>query len=75
LQAIISNPDVFTEEVVRDLLNGEDSFYVFGYIKYYDKYTIFGPSEIGYCFSYVPPRLRYDQSFDTCAHPKYTYNR
>jgi hypothetical protein len=77
LQGKISNPNVFTEEVVRKLLNGEESFCAYGHIRYYDVYSfLLGPSETGYCFCYVPPRQRYeDDSFEACKNPKYTYTR
>ena len=66
---------IFTEQVINDLLRGEDSFYIFGDIKYYDGYNIFEPSEIGYCFSYLPPNQREVDTFAVCKDPKYTYAR
>jgi hypothetical protein len=67
--------NVFRAQVVSELLAGEDSFHVFGLIKYDNGYTIIGSSEVGFCFSYTPPKERFVDTFQTCDKPKYIYTR
>jgi hypothetical protein len=68
------NPgNTLTQQIVSDLLNGGDPFYVFGRIKYNSGYDPIGFTEVGYCFQYVPPGKRADDTFEVCKKPKYTY--
>jgi hypothetical protein len=70
-----NDANVFRAQVVSDLLTGEDAFYVFGEIKYSNGYTMIGPSEVGFCFSYTPPKERFVDTFEICENPKYIYTR
>jgi hypothetical protein len=67
--------NTYTPEDVNNFKSGKISFCVFGFIKYYDGYNLFNPSQIGYCFKYVPPSERYLNIFEGCGIQQYVYAR
>jgi hypothetical protein len=64
-------------ERVGGILSGQLPFDVYGAISYYNGFSVFGPSVVGYCFHYIPQKMRLpaDGPFRICENPNYTYSR
>lgn len=68
---------LLTQTEIAQIMSGQVPFYVYGFARYSDDFTIFGPREIGFCVVYnsndpihsAGPRL------DQCDNPAYVYNR
>lgn len=70
-------PLLTDSERALGISSGKYPMDVLGYVKYNTGYSVFGPSEVGYCFHYVPPaeRLPGQPQFRICDNPNYTYSR
>jgi hypothetical protein len=79
-QLMIANPEIFTPETINSLIKGDISLHVFGFVKYDNGYNLlglFGSSEVGYCFTYLPPSEQdaAEATFVACENPKFNYTR
>jgi hypothetical protein len=63
------------EDVVKGVLDGSIPLRIWGFVEYYTGYSVFGPSEVGYCFTYVPVSHRHTGRFQVCDNPNYIYTR
>jgi hypothetical protein len=59
--------------VIKGALDGSIPVRIYGFVRYYTGYSIFGPAELGYCFRYIPPNQRRAAKFEVCDNPRYTY--
>jgi hypothetical protein len=61
---------------IEDIGRGLLKFYIFGYVKFTDDFTFFGPHTIGFCAIYDPAGKSPDGGLpiNQCDNPNYTYS-
>jgi hypothetical protein len=61
---------------IEDIGRGLLKFYIFGYVKFTDDFSFFGPHTIGFCGIYDPVVKSTDGglSLSQCDNPNYTYS-
>jgi hypothetical protein len=58
---------------VDDVTKGRVPLYIFGYLKYTDDFSIFGPKTIGFCAVFDPHNNISGSGFNECENPNYVY--
>lgn len=67
-------PFVLSDEQIRRINDGYFGLWVYGRIKYRDRFSmLFGTETIGYCFRYNPHGVAVVGMFDACSEEHYTY--
>lgn len=77
-QILIGPTDrMLTESEVSAIQSGQLKFYIYGYAKFRDEFTLFGPKEIGFCVAFNPndPSQTPSPRLDDCDNPNYVYSR
>jgi hypothetical protein len=66
-----------SESEIATIKNGESQFYIYGFAKFTDDFTILGPREVGFCVVYNPvdPTNTPGPRLDDCDNPAYVYSR
>jgi hypothetical protein len=61
---------------IEDIGRGLLRLYIFGYIKFTDDFSVFGPQTLGFCGIYDPFAKSTDGGIpiNQCANPNYTYS-
>lgn len=67
-------PLIPDQTAIDALTNGTIPFYVFGWVKYTDAFSWFGPKISGFCGKYTPGHSP-DNAFYNCGQPAYVYAR
>src|SRR5262249_34841030 len=47
-------PVILSNQQAESIQNGSVRFYVYGYIKFSDEFTVLGPKNVGFCSVYTP---------------------
>lgn len=68
------HPLILTQSDLDALNAGAFRLYIFGWIKYADDFSVFGPKTNGFCGVYNPGQPP-DNAFNNCGRPAYVYSR
>ena len=55
-------------DVIKGVLDGSIPIRIYGFVQYDTGYSVLGPSEVGYCFSYMrwTPKMRQLAKVEPC---------
>jgi hypothetical protein len=62
-----------SKDELTEIEGGRQYFYIFGFIKYEDGFSLLSSRKTGFCFVYNPRPTIPNGRFETCANQKYTY--
>jgi hypothetical protein len=61
-------------DAVDAIKTGKIAYYIYGFIRYDDDFSLFGSRQTGYCFVYNPDGNN-NSRFNVCRERSYTYAR